>query len=99
MEGFQAKKKPLLCEKQRKVRLRFAKKYPKLTAEDWLNFLFIDKCPKYIFQYPLRYRNVRNILAAFQVKQSAKMIVWGGMTGRVMGPQIYATHKLNLISE
>ena len=54
MEGFQAIEKliPLLSEKQRKARLRFAKKHAKLTAEDWDNFLFTDEFPKYIFQNP-----------------------------------------------
>ena len=50
-KAFKRKKIPLLSEKQRKARLRFAKKYAKLTAEDWHNFLFTDKCPKYLFQY------------------------------------------------
>ena len=46
------KKIPLLSEKQRKARLRFAKKHAKLTAEDWDNILLTDECPKYLFQYP-----------------------------------------------
>ena len=48
-KAFKRKKIPLLSEKQRKARLRFAKKHAKLTAEDWDNFLFTDKCPKYLF--------------------------------------------------
>ena len=48
-KAFTRKKIPLLSEKQRKARLRFAKKHAKLTAEDWDNFLFTDKCPKYLF--------------------------------------------------
>ena len=51
-KAFKRKKIPLLSEKQRKGRLRFAKKHAKLTAEDWDNFLFRDECPKYLFQYP-----------------------------------------------
>ena len=52
-KAFKRKKIPqLLSEKQRKTRLRFAKKYANLTAEDWHNFLFTDECPKYLFQYP-----------------------------------------------
>lgn len=53
-KAFKRKKIPLLSEKQRRARLRFrfARKYYKLTAEDWENFLFTDECPKYLFQYP-----------------------------------------------
>ena len=48
-KAFKRKKIPLLSEKQRKARLRFAKKYANLTAEDWDNFLFTDERPKYLF--------------------------------------------------
>ena len=41
-KAIKRKKIPLLSEKQRKARLRFAKKYAKLTAEDWDNFLFTN---------------------------------------------------------
>ena len=51
-KAFERKKIPLLSEKQRRARLRFARKYSKLTAEDSDDFLFTDECPKYIFQYP-----------------------------------------------
>ena len=51
-KAFKRKKIPLLSEKQRRARLRFAGKYSKLTAEDWENFLFTDEFPKYQFQYP-----------------------------------------------
>ena len=87
-KAFKRKKIPLLSEKQWKARLRFAKKYANLTAEDWDNFLFTDECPKYLFHY----LNPKNdivwgsqecdVLPAFQVKQSAKVMVWVGMTGR-----------------
>ena len=87
-KAFKRKKIPLLSEKQRKARLRFAKKHAKLTAEDWDNFLFTDECPKYLFQYPNPKNDIVwssqecDVLPAFQVKQSAKVMVWGGMTGR-----------------
>ena len=87
-KAFKRKKIPLLSEKQRKARLRFAKKYAKLTAEDWDNFLFTDECPKYLFQYPNPKNDIVwgsqdcDVPPAFQVKQSAKVMVWGGMTGR-----------------
>ena len=51
-KAFKRKKIHLFSEKQKKARLRFAKKYAKLTAEDWDNFLLTDECPKYLFQYP-----------------------------------------------
>ena len=51
-KAFKRKKIPLLSEKQRRARLKFAKKYSKLTAEDWEDFLFTAECPKYLFQYP-----------------------------------------------
>ena len=51
-KAFKRKKIPLLSEKQRRARLRFAKKYSKLTAEDWEDFLFTDECPKYLCQNP-----------------------------------------------
>jgi len=50
--------------------------------------LFTDECFKYLFQYP----NSENYIVwgsqecdvppAYQLKQSAKVMVWGGMTGR-----------------
>ena len=87
-KGFKRKKIPLLSEKPRKARWRFTKNNAKLTAEDWDNFLFTEKCPKYLFQYP----NPKNDTVwgsqecddppALQVKESVKVMVWGGMTGR-----------------
>lgn len=87
-KAFKRKKIPLLSEKQRKAHLRFAKKYAKLTAEDWDNLLFTDECPKYLFQYPNPNNDIVwgsqecDVPPAFQVKQSAKVMVSGGMTGR-----------------
>ena len=43
-------KKPLLTAKQRAARLKFAKQYKNLTAEEWDDFLFSGECPKYLFQ-------------------------------------------------
>ena len=37
-KAFKRKKIPLLSEKQRRPRLKFSRKYSKLTAEDWENF-------------------------------------------------------------
>ena len=83
---FKRKKIPLLSERQRRARLRFAKKSKsKLTAEDCKDFLFTDECPKYLFQYPNPENNIVwgsqecDVPPAYQAKQSAKVIVWGGM--------------------
>jgi len=88
-KAFKRKKIPLLSERQRRAHLRFAKKSKfKLTPEDWKDFLFADECPKYLFQYPNPENNIIwgsqdcDVPPAYQVKQSAKVMVWGGMTGR-----------------
>ena len=60
-------KKPLLTAKQRAARLKFAKQYKNLTAEEWDDFLFSDECPKYLFQLP----NPKND------------IVWGSQVNQV----------------
>ena len=85
---FRRQKKPLLTEKQRRARLKFAKQYKHLTALEWEDFLFSDECPKYLFQLP----NPKNDVAwgsqesqvppAYQVKGSSKWLIWGGMAGR-----------------
>ena len=88
-KAFKRQKIPRLSEKQRRARLRFARKNSKLTTEDWEDFLYTDECPKYLFQYP----NPKNEIVlgsqecdvppacAYQVRQSAKVMVWGGITG------------------
>ena len=50
-KAFKRKKIPLLSERQRRPRLKFARKYSKLTVEDWENFLFTDKGRKYLVYY------------------------------------------------
>ena len=88
MEGFQAKENTFVERKAKESPFEIRKKHAKLTAEDWDNFLFTDECPKYLFQYPNPKNNIIwgsqecDVLPAFQVKQSAKVMVWGGMTGR-----------------
>ena len=50
--------------------------------------MFTDECPKYLFQYPNPENDIVwgsqecDVPPAYQVKQSAKVMVWGGMTGR-----------------
>ena len=51
-KAFKRKKIPQSSEKQRRARLNFSRKYSKFTAEDWENFLFTDKCRKYLVRYP-----------------------------------------------
>ena len=47
-----------------------------------------DECPKYLFQYPNPENDIVwgsqecDVPPAYQVKQSAKVMVWGGMTDR-----------------
>ena len=102
-KAFKRKKISLLSEKQRKACLRFAKKHAKLAAEDWDNFLFTDECPKYLFQYPNPKNDIVwglqecDVPPALQVKQSAKVMVWGGMTGRGLTKlRMLITHRPNL---
>ena len=59
-KSFKRQKKPLLTEKQRGARLRFAKKNKNLLPKNGMIF------------FP----------SAYQVKQSSKWTIWGGMTGR-----------------
>ena len=69
--------------------LRFAKKHAKLTAEDCDNYFYLQMSVLNIFSSTLIKKNdiiVRgsqecDVPPAFQVKQSAKVMVWGGMTG------------------
>ena len=60
-------KKPLLTAKQCAARLKFAKQYKNLTAEEWDDFLFSHVCPKYLSQLP----NPKNY------------IVWGSQESQV----------------
>ena len=73
---------------QRAARLKFAKQYKNLTVEEWDDFLFWDECPKYLFQLPnpkddiVWGSQVSHVPPAYQVKNSSKWIILGGMTGR-----------------
>ena len=81
-------KKPLLTAKQCAARLKFAKQYKNLTAEEWDDFLFSHVCPKYLSQLPNPKNDIvwgspeSQVPPAYQVKKSSKWIMWGGMTGR-----------------
>ena len=80
-KAFKRKKIPLLSEKQRRACLTFTKKYSKLPAEDWEDFLFTNECLKYLFQYPNPKHDIVwgsqecDVPPAYQVKQSAKVMV------------------------
>ena len=45
---LEAKRKPLVTEKQRKKRLEFAKKYKGRTADDWKKVMFTDESYFYV---------------------------------------------------
>ena len=74
-------KKPLLTAKQRAARLKFAKQYKNLTAEEWDDFLFSDDCPKYFFQLPnpkndiVWVLRIAKFLQHIKVKKSSKWII------------------------
>ena len=83
--------KPLLTAKQRAARLKFAKQYKNLSAEEWDDFLFSDECPKYLFKLPNPKNDIvsgsqeSQVRPAYQVKKSSKWIIWargGGHMGR-----------------
>ena len=80
-------KKPLLTTKQRAAQLKFANQYKNLTAEEWDEFLFSEKCSKFLFQLPNAKNDIvwvsqeSQVPPAYQVKKSLKWIIWGGMTG------------------
>ena len=67
-------KKPLLTAKQLAARLKFAKQYNNLIAEEW-DFLFSDECPKYLFQLPNPKNDIvwgsqeSQVPSAYQVKK------------------------------
>ena len=87
-------KKPLLTTKQRAAQLKFANQYKNLTAEEWDEFLFSEKCSKFMFQLPNPKNDIvwvsqeSQVPPAYQVKKSLKWIIWGGMTGRGL-PRIH----------
>ena len=66
--NYGQKKPALLTAKQCAARLKFAKQYKNLTTEEWDDFPFLDKCPKYLFQLP----NLKNdtVPPAYQVKKA-----------------------------
>ena len=88
LKPLRQKKLPPLSNNQRKARLVFARKYHKFTADEWENFLFSDECPKYLFHLLNPKNDIiwgsqeSQVMPLYQVKGSAKWMVWGGMTGR-----------------
>ena len=49
LKAYKRKHQPLLTEKQRKNRRRFAKKYQDLSEKEWEDYVFSDKSPLYLF--------------------------------------------------
>jgi len=99
-KSFRRQKKPLLTDEQRKARLKFAYNYQKLTEVEWEDFHFTDEFPKYLFQLPNPKNDVvsgsqeSQVPPAYQVKQSAKWINWGGMTGPGLANTLLRKAKL-----
>ena len=67
LKAFKRKRQPLITTEQRRKRLEFARKYGKLSEEDWENFVFSDESPKYLFYEP----------------NSKNDIVWGSQEEKV----------------
>ena len=76
VESFQAKEIPLLSEKQRRPRLKFARKYSKLK------FLFTYECRKYLVHYPNPENHIVWSSQECNVPSAYQVMVWGSMTGR-----------------
>ena len=89
METFQAKEDTTSKWEAKKGSFKICQEIKVQTHGRGLEgFLFTDECPKYLFQYPNPENNIVwgsqecDVPPAYQAKQSAKVIVWGGMTGR-----------------
>lgn len=87
---------PYLTDTHQKKRLAFARKYEKLSAQDWENFVFSDECLKYLFHKPNKQNDTvwgsqeDNVPPVSSVKNSAKVMVWGAMGA-------YGLTKLHII--
>ena len=81
-------KLPLLSNNQRKARLVFACKYRKFTANDGKIFSLAMSALKNFFHLANPKSDIvwgsqeSQVPPSYQVKGSAKWMVWGGMTGR-----------------
>ena len=49
LKAYKKKRQPFLTEKQRKNRLRFAKKCQDLSEKEWEDYVFSDESPMYLF--------------------------------------------------
>ena len=58
LKAYKRKRQLLLTEKQRKNRLRFAKKYPDLSEKEWEDYVFGDESPMYLFYEQNRKNNI-----------------------------------------
>ena len=49
LKAYKRKRQPLLTEKLRKNRIRFAKKYQDLSEKEWEDYVFSNESPMYLF--------------------------------------------------
>ena len=49
LKAYKRKRQPLLTEKQRNNRLRFANKYQDLSEKEWEDYVFRDESPMHLF--------------------------------------------------
>ena len=97
MEDFQAKVNTSVERKAKE-----SQEIREADSRGWDNFLFTDECSIYLFQYP----NPKNDIVwgsqecyvppAFQVKQSAKVMVRGWHDGSWAHKVTHTTHRPNL---
>ena len=82
LKVFKRKRQPLLTEKQRKNRLRFAKKYQDLSEKEWEDYVFSDESPMYLFHEQNRKNDIvwgsqeDKVPVAKTVKKSAYVNIW-----------------------
>ena len=86
LKAYKRKRQPLLTEKQRKNRLRFAKKYQDLSEKEWEDYVFSDESPMYLFYEQNRKNDIvwgsqeDKVPVAKTVKKSAYVNIWGAMS-------------------
>ena len=84
LKASKRKRQPLITEKQRKNRLRFAKKYQDLSEKKWIDYVFSDELPMYLFYEQNRKNDIvwgsqeDKVPVAKTVKKSAYVNIGGG---------------------
>ena len=85
LKAYKRKRQPL-TEKQRKNRLRFAKKYQDLSEKEWEDYVFSDESQMYLFYEQNRKNDIgwgsqeNKVPVAKTVKKSAYVNIWGAMS-------------------